>query len=157
LSAAAHGRFDPDRMERRIDRRVDRMLNRVDATEEQRDKVKGIFKSALADVKALGIKPGETHEKYIQLLRSDTVDPAAFEALRAQQMQTADAASKRIVQAFAEAAQVLTPDQRRQVADRMERRSHRHHRDRDENQTPNQNQAPAQPQSQGQNPDAPKQ
>jgi protein CpxP len=130
LSAAAHGHFDPARMGKHIDRRVDHVLDRVNASQEQRDKVTGIFKSALGDVTALGMKPWETHEKVIALLRADTIDPAAFEALRAQQISTADAASKRIVQAMTEAAQVLTPEQRRELADRWERHG-RHHADRD--------------------------
>ena len=126
LSAAAHGRFDPERMAHRIDRRVDRVLKRVDTTQEQRDKVSGIFKSTLGDLTSLGFKPFETRQKFLQLLRADTVDPAAFEALRAEQISTADAASRRIVQALTEAAAVLTPEQRRQLADRWERRGWRH-------------------------------
>jgi protein CpxP len=139
LSAAAHGHFNPARMEKRIDHRVDRMLDRVDATQEQRDKVSGIVKSAFGDVTNLGVKPWETREKFINLLRADTIDPAAFEALRAQQISSADAASKRIVQAMTEAAQVLTPQQRRELADRWERHGWHHHRDRDRGQDSQQN------------------
>ena len=138
LSAAAHGHFNPARMEKHIDRRVDRMLDRVDASQEQRDKVNGIVKGAFGDVTALGVKPWETREKFIGLLRADTIDPAAFEALRAQQISTADAASKRIVQAMTEAAQVLTPQQRRELADRWERHGW-HRRDRDRGQDSQQN------------------
>ena len=132
LSAAAHGRFDPARIGDRIDRRVDRVLRRVDATQEQRDKVAVIFKGALGDVSALGVKPWETREKFMNLLRADTIDPAAFEALRAEQIGAADAASKRVVQAMVEAAQVLTPQQRRELAERWDRHGWRHARwDRD--------------------------
>lgn len=126
LSAAAHGgHFNPERMARHIDRRVDRMLNKVDASQEQRDKVAGIFKSALGDVTALGVKPWETRSKVMALMRADTIDPAAFEALRAEQIGSADTASKRVVQAMVEAAAVLTPEQRRALADRWERRGWR--------------------------------
>ena len=134
LSAAAHGNFDPARFGRHIDRRVDRVLDRVNATQEQRDKVSGIFKNAATDVAALGFKPGETRDKFMALLRADTFDPAAFEALRAEQISKADTASKRFVQAFADAAQVLTPEQRRQLADRWQERHgwwHHGHHDRD--------------------------
>jgi periplasmic protein CpxP/Spy len=128
LSAAAHGGFTPEKMGKRIDRRVDRVLDRVDATQEQRDRVTGILKGAVGDVTALGVKPFEARQKALELLRADTVDPAAFEALRAEQIATADAASKRVVQAMIEAAQVLTPEQRRELADRWERRGHWHRR-----------------------------
>jgi protein CpxP len=135
LGAAAHHQLNPERVSQRIDRRVDRVLDRVDASQEQRDKVSGILKGAFNDVTALGINPMEARDKFLGLLRADTIDPAAFEALRAEQVSTVDAASKRVVQALTEAAQVLTPEQRRELADRWERRSERwgrhHDRDRD--------------------------
>jgi periplasmic protein CpxP/Spy len=128
LSAAAHGGFSPEKMGKRIDRRVDRALDRVDASQEQRDKVAGIFKTALGDVTALGVKPFEAREKFMDLLRADAIDPAAFETLRAEQIANADAASKRVVQAMTEAAQVLTPEQRRELVERWDR--HGRHWDR---------------------------
>lgn len=121
LNAATHHGLNPERVAKRIDHRVDRMLNRVDASQEQRDKVSGIVKGAFNDLTALGINPWDARQKALTLLRADTVDPAAFEALRAEQISTADAASKRVVQALTEAAQVLTPEQRRELADRWER------------------------------------
>jgi periplasmic protein CpxP/Spy len=128
LGMAAHHGLDPQRVAARIDHGVDRMLNRVDASKEQRDKVSGIVKGAFGDLTALGINPWDAREKAIALLRADTVDPAAFEALRAEQISTADTASKRVVQALTEAAQVLTPEQRRELADRWERHGPHGHR-----------------------------
>ena len=134
MSAAAEHGLNPERVAKHIDRRVDRALGRVDATDEQRDKVAGIFKTTFNDLTALGIKPGEVHDKVFALLRADTIDPAAFEALRAEQVSMADAASKRVVQAMTEAAQILTPEQRRELTDGWESRrwdhhGSRHHRD----------------------------
>jgi Spy/CpxP family protein refolding chaperone len=127
MNAAVHHGLNPERVAKRIDHRVDRVLGRVDATDEQRDKVSGIIKGAFNDLTALGVKPWEVRAKAVALLRADTIDPAAFEALRAEQISMADAASKRIVQAMTEAAQVLTPEQRRELADRWERRGWRGH------------------------------
>lgn len=125
LKAGAHHRLDPERIAKRIDNRVDRVLDRVDATNEQRGKVSGILKTAMTDLTVLGIRPWETHAKFIELMRADTIDPAAFEALRAEQISTADAASKRVVQALTEAAQVLTPAQRRELVERWDRHGRR--------------------------------
>jgi protein CpxP len=125
LKAGAHHRLDPERIAKRIDSRVDRVLDRVDATQTQRDKVSGILKTAMTDLTALGIKPWETRAKFMELMRADAIDPAAFEALRAEQISTADAASKRAVQALTEAAQVLTPEQRRALVERWDRHGRR--------------------------------
>ena len=102
MGAAAHHRLDPERIAARVDRRVERVLSRVDATAEQRGKVSGITKAAIADLSALGVAPREVRGKFVELLRADTIDPAAFETLRAEQISKADAASKRIVQALTE-------------------------------------------------------
>jgi protein CpxP len=122
LRAGAHHRLDPEHIAKHVDRRVERVLSRVDATEEQRNKVSAITKAAISDLSALGVAPWEARGKFVELLRADTIDPAAFETLRAEQIGKADAASKRIVQALTEAASVLTPEQRRELTERWEKR-----------------------------------
>lgn len=125
LGAASHHRMDPERIAARVDRRVERVLSRVDATDEQRNKVSGITKAAISDLSALGVAPREVRGKFVELLRADTIDPAAFETLRAEQISKADAASKRIVQAVTEAASVLTVEQRRELTERWQKRMSR--------------------------------
>ncbi len=122
LGAAAHHRFDPERVAARVEHRVDRVLARVDATAEQRGKVSGITKATITDLSALGVAPWEVRGKFVELLRADTIDPAAFETLRAEQISKADAASKRIVQGVTEAASVLTVEQRRELTERWQKR-----------------------------------
>jgi protein CpxP len=126
LGAGGHHRMNPERIAAHLDRRIERMLSRVDASAEQRGKESGIAKAALTDLTAQGIMPWEARGKFVALLRADTIDPAAFETLRAEQISKADAASKRIVQAVTEAAAVLTPEQRRQLTDRWQKRMERH-------------------------------
>jgi len=125
LGAAAHQRMDPERLGARVDNRVEKALSRVDATAEQRGKVSGIAKAAITDLAALGITPWEARGKFVALLRADTLDPAAIEALRAEQIGAADAASKRIVQALTDAASVLTVEQRRELTERWQKRHSR--------------------------------
>jgi protein CpxP len=122
MLGAAHHRMDPERIAARVDRRVERVLSRVDATDDQRNKVSGITKAAISDLTALGVAPWEARGKFVELLRADTIDPAAFETLRAEQISKADAASKRIVQAVTEAAAVLTVEQRRELTERWQKR-----------------------------------
>jgi Spy/CpxP family protein refolding chaperone len=65
----------------------------------------------------------------MQLLSQPQVDRAALEALRAKQAQAMDQISRRFTQSLADAADVLTPEQRAKLAERMEkRRGHRHGR-----------------------------
>jgi periplasmic protein CpxP/Spy len=53
------------------------------------------------------------------LLTQPGIDRAAIEAFRAEQLALADAASKRLTQALGDAAEVLTPEQRRRLDERL--------------------------------------
>jgi Spy/CpxP family protein refolding chaperone len=116
---------DPGRVADFVQWRVNRVLSRVDASPEQKGKVSVIAKSAVTDLSALGIAPWETRSKFLTLFRADRIEPEAFESLRAEQTAKWDAASKLIVQALVEAAQVLTPEQRRELTERMARHDFR--------------------------------
>jgi periplasmic protein CpxP/Spy len=113
---------DPQALAARVEHRIDRALSRIDANAEQKAKIEAAAKSAVLDLAKLGIDPRETHEKFIDLLRADKIDPEALETLRAAQAGKWDAASKRIVQAIEEAAPVLTAEQRRHLTERWLRR-----------------------------------
>ena len=58
----------------------------------------------------------------MELLTAPTIDRAQLEALRVQQSQMRETVSRRMLQAMADAAEVLTPEQRAKVAERMQRR-----------------------------------
>ena len=124
----SHAAMDPAKMDQRIESRVKRMLERVNATEEQRTKVTAIAKQAAADLRVLRGTQGDLRTKGMALLAAPTVDRAAIEALRVEQIKLADAASKRMTQALADTAEVLTPEQRAKLAERFkEGRGHRRH------------------------------
>lgn len=116
-----HGVHRGGFMPGRIERMVDRALWSVDATKEQRDKVNAIFDKAMDDVFALRDKHLEGRREIRDALAAPTVDRGKIETLRTDQLKLADTASKRITDAFADAAEVLTPDQRAQLARRIER------------------------------------
>ena len=60
------------------------------------------------------------------LLTQPTLDRTAIEALRTDQLALADQASKRFAQAVGDIAEVLTPEQRRKLDERVaEWREHR--------------------------------
>ena len=61
-------------------------------------------------------------EQSMKLFTQPTVDANAAEALRQQMLQQHDQASRRMMQAMIEASRVLTPEQRKQMADRMAQR-----------------------------------
>jgi len=118
--AGHHHPFDADEINFIVQHRIDRALSKVDATPEQRDKINAIAKAAVNDVMAMRKDPSGRREKFLTIMKAETVDRSALEALRAERIDMADAASKRILQAVADAADVLKPEQRRQLAGRWE-------------------------------------
>jgi len=112
--------FDPAAIEDRADRMVRHLAVEVDATAEQQDRLRGIVRSAVRDLLPLREKAMNSRARGRELLTQTTIDRAAIEALRGDQMALADQASRRVAQAIGDAASVLTPEQRRKISERME-------------------------------------
>ena len=103
-------------------RMAERMLDSVNATAEQRAQVKQITDRAAADMKAQHESGRALREQGMKLFTQPVVDANAAEALRAQMMQQHDQGSRRMMQTMLEISRVLTPEQRKQLAERMARR-----------------------------------
>jgi periplasmic protein CpxP/Spy len=106
-----------------IDARADRMIRHlaveIDATNEQQDKIKAILHATVKDVLPVRDKMLAARATARELLSQPTVDRTALEKLRAEQIATHEAVSKQIVQAVADAADALTPEQRRKIIDML--------------------------------------
>lgn len=116
------GPMDPAKMDEQIERRVKHFAVEVDATPEQVAKLTQIAKAAAKDLRPLREKARDARKRGMELLSAPTIDRAAIERLRAEQIQAADAASRRVSQALADTAEVLTPEQRKKFAERMQQR-----------------------------------
>jgi protein CpxP len=119
---AHHHRFDAEEITFFAQHRIGHVLSRVDATQEQRDKINAIVKATVNDVVALRKDPAAQRGKVLAIFKADSIDRSALEAIRAEKLALGEKASKRIVQAIADAAEVLKPEQRRQLAAEWERR-----------------------------------
>ncbi len=103
-------------------RMVEKMLDSVNATAEQRAQVKQITERAAADMKAQHESGRALREQGLKLFTQPVVDANAAEALRAQMMQQHDQGSRRMMQTMLEVSRVLTPEQRKTLAERMAKR-----------------------------------
>ena len=118
--------WDPARVEERADRMTRHVAIEIDANNEQLDKLRAIVKGAVRDLLPMREKSLALRQRAQALLIAPAVDRAAIEQFRVEQMAIADAASKRFAQAIGDTAEVLTPEQRRQLHDRLiELREHR--------------------------------
>ena len=122
-----HGRgpIDPARAEEHFDRMLKHMYVEIDATEAQKQKLDPIAKQAAKDLRPLREQAREARLKSVALLSAEKIDRGAIEKARAESIRAADATSKRFTQALTDIAEVLTPEQRKTLAARMQRRGHR--------------------------------
>ena len=114
-----------------VDERIDRMLKhlyvKIEATEEQKGRLAPIVKDAVKDLLPLRERVRDARKQAIELLAGERVDRDAIEHLRSNQIAIAEQASKRLSLALADAAEVLTPAQRKALAERVARHRGRHH------------------------------
>lgn len=115
------GDADPAVAARRLDAMVAFRLADIDATPEQRSRISAIVQSLARDLHGTRAKLGELRRQSIALLGAAKIDRAALEKLRAEQLQIADASSRRLLQALADGADVLTPEQRAKLMERHQR------------------------------------
>lgn len=120
--------MDSARMDEHVQRMVKHLAVEVDATPEQQEKLNAIAKSAAHDLAPLRGNMKRARQQALELLSAEKVDHAAIENLRAAQIAIMDDASRRLSQALADAADVLTVDQRKKLAERAQHFGHhRHH------------------------------
>jgi Spy/CpxP family protein refolding chaperone len=116
------GPVDPAALGKRIDAMVQWMLADIDATDDQRTKIATILKGAANDLAPLRTQHVQARKNTMQVLAAPTIDRAQLEAIRVQQMQLADTATRRMTQAIADAADVLNADQRAKLITKWQQR-----------------------------------
>jgi len=98
---------------------LDKALDAAEATPDQKARIHDILKTAMQSIMPLHKQMEEAHGSLHRLLAAPTVDRAALEKLRADEVAQLDQASRTLVNALADAAEVLTPAQRAKLAEKM--------------------------------------
>lgn len=106
-------------------RAIDHMLDGLGASDAQRGQIKQIATQAGADLKAQAAAGRGLRQRGMQIFTAPTVDANAAEQLRQQMLQQHDQMSRRVTQAMVAVANVLTPEQRAKIGERMKDRQAR--------------------------------
>jgi protein CpxP len=112
---------DPAEVDKHVEKAVKHFSVEVDASAEQQARLIAIAKDLVRDIRPMREEFRDARKQAVDLLGASTVDRAAVEALRKAQVRRLDEMSARAVAAATEAAEVLTPDQRKALAERIER------------------------------------
>ncbi len=106
-------------IEARIERMVKHVAIEIDATQEQQEKITALVTAAAKDLKPVHDRMRATGKEIHGLLLADTIDRAALEQLRAERLADAERISKNLVSALADVAEVLSPEQRKALDERI--------------------------------------
>jgi protein CpxP len=105
------------------ERMVDRMLAGASGvTDAQRTQVREIARAAGTELRAQHDAGRTLREQMASAFTQPVVDANAVEALRQKMLAQHDAASERMTQALLDVSRVLTPEQRQQIAQKMQSR-----------------------------------
>jgi Spy/CpxP family protein refolding chaperone len=118
-----HRRFadwsDAD-IEARIERMVKHVAIEIDATQEQQEKITALATAVAKDLRPVHDRLRASGKELHELLLADTIDRAALERLRAERLADAERISKNLVSALADVAEVLSPEQRKVLDERID-------------------------------------
>jgi Spy/CpxP family protein refolding chaperone len=117
-----HGRWGhhgagPEAMREHVQVGVKWALRSVDATDDQQQRVSAILTAALEEASKLKDRHHENREALAAALAAPTVDRATLEETRKAELALAEEASQLLVKTLADAAEVLTPAQRKELLD----------------------------------------
>jgi len=98
------------------------MLTRIGASDAQKSQIEGILKPAFDDMKATRETHFAAFKQFHEAMSAPSIDRARLESLRAEQVKSLDEASKRLVTAIGDAAEVLNSEQRAALIQQFEKR-----------------------------------
>jgi protein CpxP len=110
---------DPVQAEARVNRMLGHLYVELDASDAQKQKIDPIVKAAAKDLFPLRQKMRDIRRQQRELFTAETVDRAAIGKLSEERSKLAEQMSRRFTQALVDVAEVLTPAQRQQLAERF--------------------------------------
>jgi len=116
-----HGSNDPEVALERADFVTEWLLKKVSATDEQSQKIKSIVQGTVKELLPLREQHLQNRQTIHNALLAQTVNRDALKASRQAELQLADTASNKLVDALADIADTLTVEQRTQLAEMVAR------------------------------------
>lgn len=113
----AHGELTAEQMQKKADKVASRILNRVDATDPQRAEVQELLAGVGERAVAARADHQEARQAWREALLAETIDEQQLEALRVDLLDRVDDGSTELLGLVADIAQVLTPEQRADLAE----------------------------------------
>jgi periplasmic protein CpxP/Spy len=111
----------PEEFRERFDRATERALERMDATEEQKARIRPIADDLAAAMSRFREEHKALKDRFVKAFEAEKVDPEEVARIRADALALADRATREMAEAIVEASDVLTPEQRRTLAEQWKK------------------------------------
>ena len=111
------GAGTPEEFRARIEKVTERALKKVDATDDQKARIKPIADDLAAALYGFREEHRAIRSRFIKAFEADKVDPGEVAKIREDALALADRASKKMTEAMVKASEVLSPGQRRKLAE----------------------------------------
>jgi periplasmic protein CpxP/Spy len=98
---------------------VSKLLDQVGASADQKSRIEAILHAGFAPMADVHRDLPKTHRALHAIFSAQTIDRGALEELRAAEIARIDVASRALAKSLADAAEVLTPEQRAKLATLM--------------------------------------
>lgn len=118
-----HHSHDPAEVAERINYKMGWVLQKLDATPEQEVEIKAIVDQGVETLMPMFQGRGEVRAAMLEMLTAESIDRDEVEAMRQSHLDLADNASAEFAELLVQVAEVLTPEQRAQVAEFIRERA----------------------------------
>ena len=122
-----HGHGGPD-----MEKRVERILTEIDATPQQREQIKAITGRLAEQKKARRAERREDKKELVEFWKQANPDPSQIRAKIDEKVEAHRQSAYEMADAMIEIHRILTPEQRAEVAQLMEKKMERHGKRMDE-------------------------
>ncbi len=119
-----HSPPDAEAMRDRVAFGIEWGLRKLDATPEQQEQIQAIAADAVDRMVVLHERHGASKAALRDLITAEQVDRLALETWRVEQLASLDEGTKQLAESVANALDVLTPEQRAELAEHMARHQH---------------------------------
>ncbi|MEM7300745.1 MAG: Spy/CpxP family protein refolding chaperone [Pseudomonadota bacterium] len=113
------GSMTEEQMNKRVEKMVKHLAIEIEANDEQEVQLIALAKAFIKDARPRVMGMRDSYVELTDILTAETIDKAALEQVRASRLAEIDAISKEFADTVAKAAEVLTPEQRKIVAERV--------------------------------------
>jgi Spy/CpxP family protein refolding chaperone len=115
------GAKTPEEFRQRFDKATQRALKKADVTDDQKARIKPIADEMATALYGFREEHRAIRSRFVKAFEAEKVDPAEVAKIREDAVALADKASRTMTEAIVKASAVLTPEQRRKLAERWKK------------------------------------